>query len=111
MVKNTGASGGRAKRPQRSRGGRPGRKSARSRPRTTAGARQVGARPAIVERHASASPAAAAPDDSAVMPFRVLIAVHRPRFRGRAVRAAALVGWEVTALLNKQDVVGQVARP
>ncbi len=44
-------------------------------------------------------------------PFRVLIAVHRPRFRGRAERAAALVGWEVTALLNKQDPVGQVAKP
>jgi hypothetical protein len=44
-------------------------------------------------------------------PFRVLIAVHRPRYRGRAERAAALVGWEVTALLNKQDPVGLVARP
>ena len=43
-------------------------------------------------------------------PFRVLIAIHRPRYRGRAVRASALVGWEVTALLNKQDVVGQVAK-
>ena len=43
-------------------------------------------------------------------PFRILIAVHRPRFRGRAVRASALVGWEITTLLNKQDVVGQVAR-
>lgn len=40
-------------------------------------------------------------------PFRVLIAVHRPRFRGRAERAAALVGWEVLSLLNKQDPVGQ----
>ena len=38
--------------------------------------------------------------------FRVLIAVHRPRFRGRSERAAALEGWEVTALLNKQDPVG-----
>jgi hypothetical protein len=44
-------------------------------------------------------------------PFRVLIAVHRPRFRGRAERAASLVGWEVTALLNKQDPVGQAAKP
>ena len=44
-------------------------------------------------------------------PFRVLIAVHRPRFRGRAERAAALEGWDVTALLNKQDPVGQVAKP
>ena len=43
-------------------------------------------------------------------PFRVLIAVHRPRYRGRVERAAALVGWEVVSLLNKQDVVGQVAK-
>ena len=43
-------------------------------------------------------------------PFRVLIAVHRPRYRGRTERAAALTGWSVTALLNKQDVVGQVAK-
>ena len=43
--------------------------------------------------------------------FRVLIAIHRPRYRGRAERAAALVGWEVTALLNKQDPVGQAAKP
>lgn len=42
--------------------------------------------------------------------FRVLIAVHRPRFRGRAQRAAALVGWQVTALLNKQDAVGAVSK-
>ena len=43
-------------------------------------------------------------------PFRIVIAVHRPRFRGRAERAAALVGWEVTALLNKQDPVGLCAK-
>lgn len=43
-------------------------------------------------------------------PFRLLLAVHRPRYRGRAARAAALVGWEVTTLLNKQDVVGHVAK-
>jgi hypothetical protein len=43
--------------------------------------------------------------------FRILIAVHRPRYRGRADRAAALAGWEITSLLNKQDVVGQVAKP
>ena len=48
---------------------------------------------------------------SAGTPFRVLIAVHRPRFRGRSERAAALTGWEVTALLNKQDPVGMCARP
>lgn len=44
-------------------------------------------------------------------PFRVLIAIHRPRYRGRAERAARLPGWEVVSLLNKQDPVGQVARP
>ncbi len=42
--------------------------------------------------------------------FRVLIAVHRPRYRGRTERAAALVGWEVSSLLNKQDPVGQVSK-
>jgi hypothetical protein len=49
--------------------------------------------------------------DNSPGPFRVLIAVHRPRFRGRAERAAAFVGWEVTSLLNKQDPVGQAAKP
>lgn len=49
------------------------------------------------------------PEDNGA--FRVLIAVHRPRFRGRAERAANLEGWEVTALLNKQDPVGQVQKP
>lgn len=44
-------------------------------------------------------------------PFRVLIAVHRPRYRGRTERAAAIIGWEITALLNKQDPVGLCARP
>lgn len=43
--------------------------------------------------------------------FRIVIAVNRPRFRGRAERAAALEGWEVTALLNKQDPVGMVQKP
>ncbi len=48
--------------------------------------------------------------ESGPAPFRVLIAVHRPRFRGRTERAAALYGWEVTSLLNKQDPVGQVSK-
>ncbi len=43
--------------------------------------------------------------------FRVLIAVHRPRYRGRVERAAALTGWNVTALLNKQDPVGIAQKP
>lgn len=38
--------------------------------------------------------------------FRIVIAVHRPRFRSRAERGAARADWEVTALLNKQDPVG-----
>jgi hypothetical protein len=42
--------------------------------------------------------------------FRIVIAVHRPRFRGRAQRAAALEGWEVTVLLNKQDPIGICAK-
>jgi len=43
-------------------------------------------------------------------PFRIVIAVRRPRYRGRAERAAALEGWEVTSLLNKQDPVGLCAK-
>lgn len=60
-----------------------------------------------VERPIPAKPAS---DDHIRPPFRVLIAVHRPRFRGRAERAAALVGWVVTSLLNKQDPVGATSR-
>ncbi|HLJ54988.1 MAG TPA: hypothetical protein VKT77_08095 [Chthonomonadaceae bacterium] len=60
-----------------------------------------------VELHAPAAPATRESEETRA--FRVLIAVHRPRYRGRAIRASALVGWDVTALLNKQDVVGQVA--
>jgi hypothetical protein len=40
----------------------------------------------------------------------MLIAVHRPRYRGRAERAAAVPGWNVISLLNKQDPVGQVEK-
>lgn len=38
--------------------------------------------------------------------FRVLIAVHRPRYRSRAERAVDLPGWEVRSLLNKEDPIG-----
>lgn len=62
----------------------------------------------IIERKTSDAPLIEFEEPA---PFRVLIAIHRPRFRGRAERAAALVGWQVTALLNKQDPVGQVAKP
>jgi hypothetical protein len=65
-----------------------------------------------VEKRESTQATANAPEpaDPVPMQFRILIAVHRPRFRGRAERAARLVGWEITTLLNKQDVVGQVAK-
>ncbi len=43
-------------------------------------------------------------------PFRIVIAVHRPRYRGRCERAAALEGWDVTSLLNRQDPVGIVTK-
>lgn len=38
--------------------------------------------------------------------FRVLIAVHRPRYRSRAERAVNAAGWEVRALLNREDPIG-----
>ena len=60
----------------------------------------------IVERDAPRVPAA----PTAPGPFRIVIAVHRPRYRGRCERAAALEGWEVTSLLNRQDPVGLVAK-
>ena len=44
--------------------------------------------------------------EEVVLPFRVLIAVHRPRYRGRAGRAAQITSWDVVSLLNKQDPVG-----
>ena len=40
--------------------------------------------------------------------FRVLIAVHRPRFRSRAERAVDFPGWLVRSLLNKEDPVGLI---
>lgn len=43
--------------------------------------------------------------------FRIVIAIHRPRYRSRVERAVALQGWDITSLLNKQDAVGQVAKP
>ncbi len=63
----------------------------------------------IIERSASGEQGIIHADPN--LPFRILIAVHRPRFRGRSERAAALVGWQVTALLNKQDPVGLCAKP
>ncbi len=43
-------------------------------------------------------------------PFRVVIAVHRPRFRRRAERAVQFENWDVTILLNKDDAVGACQR-
>src|SRR5437764_13890689 len=40
--------------------------------------------------------------------FRVLIAVHRPRYRSRAERAVDFPGWLVRSLLNKEDPVGLI---
>lgn len=39
-------------------------------------------------------------------PFRVLLAVHRPRYRVRAERAIAFEGWAVRSLLNREDPIG-----
>lgn len=39
-------------------------------------------------------------------PFRVLLAIHRPRYRSHAERAVALPGWEVRSLLNREDPIG-----
>src|SRR5688500_16810679 len=40
--------------------------------------------------------------------FRVLVAVHRPRYRARTERAMIGFDWEVRSLLNKEDPVGLV---
>ncbi len=99
------------RRPNRKPDGRGPSRGPRSRP-AGAGAQALN----IVERKGKwpASPSAGqtnAPAGPFVpAPFRVLIAIHRPRYRGRADRAAALEGWEVVSLLNKQDPVGIVAR-
>ncbi|HZT42164.1 MAG TPA: hypothetical protein VFA07_08235 [Chthonomonadaceae bacterium] len=93
-------SGGHARRSGSRPGGKPSSRAGRPRP-----TRQESGDFKIVERRSEGETAFEAGS------FRVLIAVHRPRFRGRAERAAALEGWEVTALLNKQDPVGLVAKP
>jgi len=60
----------------------------------------------IIERETPKPP----PAPTAPGPFRIVIAVHRPRYRGRCERATALEGWEVTSLLNRQDPIGQVTK-
>lgn len=62
----------------------------------------------IVERDVP-SPAPA-PTPAVQGPFRIVIAVHRPRYRGRCERATALEGWETLSLLNRQDPVGAVTK-
>jgi hypothetical protein len=61
----------------------------------------------IIERDVPTAPVA---KQAVQGPFRILIAVHRPRYRGRCERAVALEGWDVTSLLNRQDPVGAVSK-
>ena len=42
--------------------------------------------------------------------FRVLVAVHRPRYRARTERAMRGFDWEVRSLLNKEDPVGMIQK-
>src|SRR5688572_10908585 len=56
---------------------------------------------------------AAVPSESAALAkesktFRVLVAVHRPRYRARTERAMTGLGWVTRSLLNKEDPVGLV---
>src|SRR5262249_257898 len=53
-------------------------------------------------------PAAAPKEHPDAKRFKVLIAVHRPRFRARAERAVDFPGWLVRSLLNKEDPVGLI---
>ncbi len=39
-------------------------------------------------------------------PFKVLVAIHRPKFRTRMLRALSMFHWEVRSLLNKEDPIG-----
>ncbi|HXG24482.1 MAG TPA: hypothetical protein VNJ09_08020 [Chthonomonadales bacterium] len=43
-------------------------------------------------------------------PFRVLLAIHRPRYRARAERAVAFEGWAVRSLLNREDPIGRMGQ-
>ncbi len=118
-MNNRKPSGGR--RPDRSHGAKPyqPRRSATPRPHTV-GTQQkhlidsAESRINFIERwptSAGETPGPSAPKvRSKNDPFRILIAVHRPRYRGRTERAAAIPGWNVISLLNKQDVVGQVEK-
>ena len=96
-----------APRSGKSRVAKPGRRPKDPAQRSQAVARS--ARKPLFEVIERTPQTAAEPEDHGA--FRVLIAVHRPRFRGRAERAANLEGWEVMALLNKQDPVGMAQKP
>jgi|GEM_PF-3578697 hypothetical protein len=39
-------------------------------------------------------------------PFKVLVAIHRPRYRARMLRGITMFDWEVRSLLNKEDPIG-----
>src|SRR5256885_941177 len=70
-------------------GGRPSKPAKRGVSDKSSGA----SNPSTVIRHPSGA-------------FRVLIAVHRPRYRVRAERAVTLPDWAICSLLNKQDPIG-----
>lgn len=94
-------------------GARPSGAHARSAKPGTPRARHDNGAPTfrIVERQVQWPGDAEAPESGGPGAFRILIAVHRPRYRVRAERAANLIGWAVTSLLNKQDPVGLCAKP
>ena len=47
-------------------------------------------------------------DAPKVVPFRVLVAVSRPRYRSRAERATLFDDWAVRVLTNKEDPIGLI---
>ncbi len=61
---------------------------------------------AAARRTAAAEAATVAAKPKEPEPFRVLIAVHRPRYRARAERAVEIVGWKTRSLLNREDPIG-----
>ena len=39
-------------------------------------------------------------------PFKVLVAIHRPKYRSRMLRGLSMFDWDVRSLLNKEDPIG-----
>lgn len=39
-------------------------------------------------------------------PFKVLVAIHRPKYRSRMLRGLSAFDWDVRSLLNKEDPIG-----